>query len=354
MVIEIEVAEKIARLKDRSLVGVCGNSDYVVRFAFDAEWDAYETKTARFKWSGTYTDVVFSGNECAMPIINNSYCVEIGVYAGNLHTTTTAILLMKKSVLCDGGTPAAPPDDVYAQIMHKLNNLAVEGYEELDNEMGDRADLATEDKSTLVAAINEAANSARIDNQTIIKGEDGKLKTAVGGYVDAMDEIVWDGNTEGLVSVEGVLYKLSSATPSAADLVGKPIEYTWVPNVYDCTISEVIALSASVLGVMGTTRERRFTTVMGAVAMVNGAVAEGLAFPEKGIYLVYMSNSSDGTQYVSKFPAVGRIVHEIDYKFLPMTSAISADSTHAQAATAKAVYDAIQDALTVNSEEEAT
>lgn len=135
MVIEIKVAEKVARLKDKTAVGVCGNSDYVIRFSFDAEWDAYETKTARFKWNGTYMDVVFTGNECAMPIIYNSHMVEIGVYADSLHTTTAANLFMKKSVLCDSGAPAAPSDDVYAQIMSKLNNLDIDGYEELKAEL---------------------------------------------------------------------------------------------------------------------------------------------------------------------------------------------------------------------------
>lgn len=123
MIIEVDVSNKIAKLKDKSVVGVCGNSDYVIHFNFDDEWNAYETKTARFKWNGEYTDVVFDGTECPMPIINNTYHVEIGVYAGNLHTTTSALLMMKKSILCGDGSPADPTPDVYAQIMDKLNAL---------------------------------------------------------------------------------------------------------------------------------------------------------------------------------------------------------------------------------------
>lgn len=126
MVIEIDVSNKIARLKDRHLAGVCGNSDYVIHFDFDSEWNGYETKVARFKWNGTYEEVAFAGNECPMPIIYNAYRVEIGVYAGNLHTTTAAILMMKKSVLCNGGSPAAKPDSVYTQILeHEPTNAAV-------------------------------------------------------------------------------------------------------------------------------------------------------------------------------------------------------------------------------------
>lgn len=119
--IEIIVRNKIAKLVEL-FTGICGNSDYVIKFNFDEEWDAYETKTARFKWNSTYVDIVFTGNECAMPAINDAYGVEIGVYAGDLHTTTGAYLPMKKSILCDGGVPADPTPDVYAQIMELLNS----------------------------------------------------------------------------------------------------------------------------------------------------------------------------------------------------------------------------------------
>ena len=123
MIIEVDVSNKIAQVRDRTIVGVCGNSDYVVHFNFDDEWNAYETKTARFKWGGTFTDVVFTGNECPMPIIYDTNTLEIGVYAGELHTTTAAVLYMKKSVLCGSGTPVDPKPDVYGQIMEKLNAL---------------------------------------------------------------------------------------------------------------------------------------------------------------------------------------------------------------------------------------
>ena len=76
--IEINISNKIATLKEK-FVGVCGNSDYVVVFDFDDEWKPHTTKTARFKYGGQYTDVVFTGNECPMPIILDASSVEIGV-----------------------------------------------------------------------------------------------------------------------------------------------------------------------------------------------------------------------------------------------------------------------------------
>ena len=121
--INITVRNKVAvnPAQDRY---VCGNSDYIVRFDFDAEWDAFETKTARFiKEDGTYVDQVFSGNDCPVPVIADTYKLQVGVFAGNLSTTTAAYVPCKKSILCGGGVPAAPAEDVYNQIMEKLNSV---------------------------------------------------------------------------------------------------------------------------------------------------------------------------------------------------------------------------------------
>lgn len=120
--IKIEVKNKIAR-GDGTRV-VCDNSDYVAHFAFDAEWDAYDTKTARFVSCGKYTDVVFSGNECAVPVMQDTRAVTVGVFAGDLHTTTPAYFACVPSILCGGGVPADPAPEVYAQIMELLNNIA--------------------------------------------------------------------------------------------------------------------------------------------------------------------------------------------------------------------------------------
>ena len=124
--IEINISNKIATLKEK-FVGVCGNSDYVVVFDFDDEWKSHATKTARFKYAGQYTDVVFTGNECPMPIILDTASVEIGVYAGNLHTTTSACVLMKTCILSGSGVPADPTPDVYNQIIDKIDAGMLKG-----------------------------------------------------------------------------------------------------------------------------------------------------------------------------------------------------------------------------------
>lgn len=118
--IEISVQNLVA-WQTNSTDYVCGNSEFVVGFVFDEEWNEFETKTARFIHGGEHTDIVFTGKECKVPKIFNVKRMEVGVFAGDLQTTTPAVVHCRKSVLCDSGAPADPPPDVYAQVMEFLN-----------------------------------------------------------------------------------------------------------------------------------------------------------------------------------------------------------------------------------------
>ena len=53
------------------------------------------------------------------------------MYAGDIHTSRAARLLALSSVLTPGGSPAAPAEDVYAQIMAKLNELSTVSPEDI-------------------------------------------------------------------------------------------------------------------------------------------------------------------------------------------------------------------------------
>lgn len=103
---------------------VCGNNDYAIAFDFDTEWAAYDTKTARFVTGRRYLDVVFNGDVCPVPVLNNVTMFKVGVFAGDIRTTTPAQVPALKSILDDGCAPLPPPTDVYAQIMEQLNTLA--------------------------------------------------------------------------------------------------------------------------------------------------------------------------------------------------------------------------------------
>lgn len=122
--IKIVVRNKIARLENPLSRIVSENTNYAIHFDLDDEWTGYETKTARFQYQdGTYSEVIFDGDTVQMPLIENTEWVKVGLYAGDLHTSTPATIGVRKSILSEGGVPADPPPDVYAQLMERLNEL---------------------------------------------------------------------------------------------------------------------------------------------------------------------------------------------------------------------------------------
>ena len=126
MYIDIEIKNKLAILKnDKAIVN--NNSNYIVRFNFDSEWDKESTKTARFTFTRNsvveYIDVVFTGSECKIPNISQVTTIFIGVFDGDLKTTTPCKVKCDYSILDLGGVPADPSPDIYAQILSKYNEL---------------------------------------------------------------------------------------------------------------------------------------------------------------------------------------------------------------------------------------
>lgn len=123
MSINISIKDNIATLNGEALI-VCGNVGYNVKFDFlDEEWHRHLIKTARFTYNvnGTtkYQEVIFEGDICPVPILSNITSVNIGVYAGELQTTTPALVACKKSILCDDPTHINPPLDVYRLLLEK-------------------------------------------------------------------------------------------------------------------------------------------------------------------------------------------------------------------------------------------
>ena len=118
-VLNVTVENKIATADNQIIV--CDNTDYIVQFTLDEEWDDYDAKTMRILYStGTYEDIVFTGTSCPLPRIYNAAAIGIGIYAGDLHATVAAVFNCKRSVLSEDGTPVDPPEDVYNQIMDSL------------------------------------------------------------------------------------------------------------------------------------------------------------------------------------------------------------------------------------------
>ena len=129
--IQISITDKRPQIIGAPVI-VCGNSDYTITFSFDAEWGA-GTKTARFVYirdgAVMYEDVVFTGSTVAVPILINIREVRVGVYAGNLQTSTPVVIPCECSIRCGTSAPADPTPSQYDQIIQLLqrNNTAIAG-----------------------------------------------------------------------------------------------------------------------------------------------------------------------------------------------------------------------------------
>jgi len=107
MNINVTIKEKVATVSGSPVI-ICGNSDYTVTFTFDSEWDNLPVKQVRFSWylngEKQFTDVTFTGNTVAVPTLSDITALYVGVFAGDLHTTTPAKIICRYSALCGSGT----------------------------------------------------------------------------------------------------------------------------------------------------------------------------------------------------------------------------------------------------------
>lgn len=124
--INVNVSGKVASAIGAPTI-VCGNSNYTITFALDSEWETSRVKTARFVYRQDgevkYIDIAFSGRIVGVPALSNIDEVFVGVYAGELYTSTPARIVCKKSILCGAQKHEEPAHDVYQQILQTINNL---------------------------------------------------------------------------------------------------------------------------------------------------------------------------------------------------------------------------------------
>ena len=241
--ITISVEDKIA-VKTNDVNYICGNSDFVIEFDFDEEWSAHEYKTARFTHNGAYSDVIFRGSRCAVPIMSNVLTFGVGVFAGNLQTTTPAFIDAKKSILCSGGVPAAPSDDVYNQIMETLGGMKTAAnavsYDKQaltdEQQTQARENIGALGEADLPEAVNTALAQAKAsgefdgaDGKDGKDGQDGKNgadgKTPVKGtdyFTDADKQELVAELAENAIPVPATAEVGQTIVVSAVDENGKP------------------------------------------------------------------------------------------------------------------------------------
>lgn len=185
-VLNVLVANKIATYQNRDGDLVCGNRGYQVKFTFDEEWDAYETKTARFIWSNQYFDVEFTGDTCEAPVITGVNLCYVGVYAGDLCTTTAAEIPCKRSILCGGELPNAGTGQHYTAEAKQYMTTAKAAAELAEASATEAAASAEEAKEAAENA-GGGGGMTEIGSVTITLTSEG---TGGANYISA------DGNAE--------------------------------------------------------------------------------------------------------------------------------------------------------------
>ena len=119
---------------------------YTARFAFDAEWDGLQ-RTAVFAVDGITREQLLEDDACTVPweVLVAGNRLRVGVYGTKADGTRLPTIWTERRLYIN---PGAGPTQEAADPSPTL-------VEQLLGRIGDPANLKTDDKSSLVAAINE-------------------------------------------------------------------------------------------------------------------------------------------------------------------------------------------------------
>ena len=177
--IGVVVTEKIATVNGTPLI-VCDNSDYTIKFTFDTEWAKADNKIARFSFLknglNRYIDVPIENDTCNVPILSDIEAVAVGAYAGNLQTTTGAVIKCKKSILSGGYKEDLSRENEQANAVAKKNLLDLFGVAVPDN----APTLAIADSIAQIPALKYATLT---DYASIFEGANFPANTELTVYV---------------------------------------------------------------------------------------------------------------------------------------------------------------------------
>ena len=187
MLIPITVTGKVATVHGSHII-VCGNSDYKLKLTFDEEWADRTLKTVRFVFvtegKVKSIDVPFNGEEVAVPTLIDTKDVYIGIYAGDLQTTTPARVPCVPSIRCMAAEPEEPTPNVYDQIIAMIN-------------AGLNADTVKYIKQTLSPVQQaQARENIEVYSKTESDGELNAIRVTLQGLSDRVNAVLdSDDNT---------------------------------------------------------------------------------------------------------------------------------------------------------------
>lgn len=154
--INVTVRNRIATAQRWQCI-ICGNSDYIVDFDLDDEWNDMPNKVAVFVTNTCgnicgnirHERVLFDGSTCGIPVLRGVNMVDIGIEAGDIRTTTPAHVKCEACITDRAGMPQEPENNVYGQILAMTTDIA------------QAATAAAEQAESAQTAASAAASSAQ-------------------------------------------------------------------------------------------------------------------------------------------------------------------------------------------------
>lgn len=123
MTIPITVRARIACAAPQQHI-VCGNSDYVLEFDYDAEWPPfYAEKTLHLHNGSQHREIVFRGTSVTLPPLQGITEVLVGVSAGNIRTAAPARIAC---IPCITDVPSQKEEcaqDVFNCLMERISRI---------------------------------------------------------------------------------------------------------------------------------------------------------------------------------------------------------------------------------------
>lgn len=164
--INVTVRNRIATAQRWQCI-ICGNSDYIVDFDLDDEWNDMPNKVAVFvtntRGNIRHERVLFDGSTCGIPVLRGVNMVDIGIEAGDIRTTTPAHVKCEACITDRAGMPQEPENNVYGQILAMTTDIAqaATAAAEQAESAQTAASAAAKDAQTVQTAVSTAAKEAQ-------------------------------------------------------------------------------------------------------------------------------------------------------------------------------------------------
>lgn len=164
--INVTVRNRIATAQRWQCI-ICGNSDYIVDFDLDDEWNDMPNKVAVFVTNARgnirHERVLFDGSTCGIPVLRGVNMVDIGIEAGDIRTTTPAHVKCEACITDRAGMPQEPENNVYGQILAMTTDIAqaATAAAEQAESAQTAASAAAKDAQTAQTAASTAAKEAQ-------------------------------------------------------------------------------------------------------------------------------------------------------------------------------------------------